>query len=50
MAPPVLNSEDPGGTESEKESENLKVPAPLEPTLNIDNQLESSALSTDEVS
>ena len=47
MAPPVTNSEDPDGTESEKESENLKVPAPLEPTLNIDNKLESAAPSTD---
>ena len=48
MAPLVTNSEDPDGTESEKENETLEVPAPSETTVNI--QLESGAPSTDQVS
>ena len=50
MAPLVTNSEDPDGTESEKENETLKVPAPSETTVNNQNQLESGAPSTDQVS
>ena len=52
MAPPVTNQEDPDGTESEKlkESETVQVPATSETTVNIENQLESGAPKTDEVS
>ena len=50
MAPPVTNSDDPDRTESDEGSETVQVPAPSETTVNIENQLESGAPSTDEVS
>jgi hypothetical protein len=51
MAPPVVNSEGPHGTDSEeKESENAQVSAPSKPALNIDSiRLESAAPTTHEV-
>ena len=46
MAPPVVNSEDPDGTESDRESENEPVSAPSEPPLNIDSSQTESAAPT----
>ena len=51
MAPPVLNSADLSRWDSLWERKwTFKSTAPIEPTLNIDNKLESAAPSTDEVS
>ena len=51
MAPPVVNSGDPDGTDSEdKASENAPLSAPSQAALNIDStQLESAAPTTQEV-
>ena len=50
MAPPVVNSEDPDGTESDRETENEPVSAPSEPPLNIDSsQTESAAPTSQQV-
>ena len=50
MAPPVVNSEDPDGTESDKETENAPVRAPSEPPLNFDSsQIESAAPTSQQV-
>ena len=35
MAPPVVNSEDPDGMESEKETEVVQVPAASEDTVRV---------------
>ena len=50
MAPPVVNSEDPDGTEPDRETENEPVSAPSEPPLNIDSsQIESAAPTSQQV-
>ena len=49
MAPPVVNSEDPDGTESDRENEKEPVPVPSETPLNDSSQTALAAPTSTEI-